>query len=98
MNIDTLYKYLKLVVPNNLKVVKREKCDAIDVGIAPESPFGFIFSDTFKIEDNLIKVITISSEVPIYISEIFKERVIQDESKYRTNEYCFKIPKELREN
>lgn len=96
MDIDTLYKYLKLVVPSNLKVIKREKGDAIDVGVNPEAPFGFIFADTFKIEDGLIKVITISSELPKYISKIFKERVICNESKYRTEVYSFKIPEELR--
>lgn len=95
MNIDTLYKYLKLVTPNKLKVVKRD--DTVDVGVDPSSRAGEVYADSFWIEDSLIKVSTVSNSLPNYIGKIFKESKPYRKRGVWRSTYTLEIPSELRE-
>lgn len=95
MDINALYKYLKLVTPNDLKVVKRD--DTVDVGVDPSSMYGEAYADSFWIEDNLIKVSTIAKPLPKYIGKIFKKLKPYRKSGVWRSTYAFEIPNELRE-
>lgn len=93
MNIDTLYDYLKLTVPNTFNVINRG--NGIEVGVRAGTLYGSASSDYFYIDNNLIKFSTVSDEVPDYIPRIFRGTIIQLESNVWRKVYAFDIPKDL---
>lgn len=96
MNIDTLYDYLKLTVPNTFGVINRG--DGIEVGVRAGTLYGSSSSEYFYIEGNFINFSTISDEVPKYITQIFRgvtPHKLDTESNGWRKVYAFKIPKDL---
>ena len=98
MNIDTLYDYLKLTVPNTFNVLKHG--GGIEVGVLAGTLYGSSCSDYFWIdnEDNLIKFNTVSDGVPDYIPKIFGGVTpynIPNISTMWRKVYAFEIPKDL---
>lgn len=95
MNIDTLYKYLKLVVPSDLMVEKREF--GIHVGVDLNSRYGSVYSDSYSIRDNYIVLFTLKNTIPKYAQRIFGKPALIDHS-YLNYFFFFNIPKELKED
>lgn len=93
MNIDTLYKYLKLVVPSDLK---------IDMGsdfITVSKSFGSMYVlDIYYLSSKGGYVIlsAINYDLNKYARKIFG-KPLSKETFSTYNEYYFNIPKELRE-
>lgn len=96
MNIDTLYDYLKLTVPNTFGVINRG--NGIEVGVRAGTLYGSYSSEYFCISGNLIKFSTILDEVPDYITKAFGGVIphkLDTESNGWRKVYAFKIPKDL---
>lgn len=97
MNIDTLFEYLKLTVPNTFNVLKHGS--GIEVGVRAGTLYGSISSDCFWIsDDNLIKLSTTSDGLPEYVLQIFREITtykVTNESTAWRKVYAFEIPKDL---
>lgn len=96
MNIDTLYDYLKLTVPNTFNVVRQGS--GIEVGVRAGTLYGAVSSDFFWIDDNLIKFNTISDGVPGYIPKIFggvTPQLMPNINTMWRKIYSFGIPKDL---
>lgn len=94
MNNDDLYNYLKLLIPNDLKIEKKEF--GVNVGVDLSSRYGFAFADSYRIENNYI-VLSRLGRLPDYASKIFGK------PKFKTNDYVvtdyyFEIPEELKED
>lgn len=91
MNIDTLYKYLKLVVPNDLK---------IDMGsdfITVSKSFGSMYVlDIYYLKGKYIVLSAMNYDLNKYVRRIFG-KPLSKEAFSTYNEYYFNIPKELRE-
>lgn len=93
MNIDTLYKYLKLVVPSDLKV---------DMGkdfITVSKSFGSMYVlDIYYLSSKGEYVIlsAINYDLNKYARKIFG-KPLSKETFSTYNEYYFNIPKELRD-
>lgn len=94
MDLDTLYKYLKLVVPSDLMVEKREF--GINVGVDLNSRYGTAYSDSYSIRDNYIVLFTLRNTIPKYAQRIFGKSALIDRS-YLNYFFFFNIPKELRD-
>lgn len=94
MDLDTLYKYLKLVVPSDLMVEKREF--GINVGVDLNSRYGTAYSDSYSIRDNYIVLFTLRNTIPEYAQRIFGKPALIDHS-YLNYFFFFNIPKELRD-
>lgn len=95
MDLDTLYKYLKLVVPSDLMVEKREF--GIHVGVDLNSRYGTAYSDSYSIRDNYIVLFTLRNTIPKYAQKIFGRPALIDYS-YLNYFFFFNIPKELKED
>lgn len=78
MDLDTLYKYLKLVVPSDLMVEKREF--GINVGVDLNSRYGTAYSDSYSIRGNYIVLFTLKNTIPKYAQRIFGKPVLIDRS------------------
>lgn len=94
MDLDTLYKYLKLVVPSDLMVEKKEF--GINVGVDLNSRYGTAYSDSYSIKDNYIVLSTLRNTIPKYAQKIFGRPALIDHS-YLIYYFFFNIPKELRD-
>ena len=92
MNIDTLYKYLKLVVPNDLK---------IDMGrefITVSKSFGSMYVlDIYYLKGEYVILSAMNYDLNKYARRIFG-KPLSKETFSTYNEYYFNIPKELRED
>lgn len=91
MNIDTLYKYLKLVVPSDFKV---------DMGkdfITVVRSFGGMYVvDLYYLKGEYVILSAMNYDLNKYARKIFGKPLSKEEfSTY--NEYYFNIPKELRD-
>ena len=96
MNLDTLYDYLKLTVPNTFGVIKRG--NVIEVGVKAGTLYGASSSEYFYIKGNFIKFSTVLDEVPEYITQIFRgitPHIQKNESDVWRKVYAFEIPKDL---
>lgn len=91
MNIDTLYKYLKLVVPNDHKV---------DMGkefITVSKSFGGMYVlDIYYLKGEYVILSAMNYDLNKYARRIFG-KPLSKETFSTYNEYYFNIPKELRE-
>ena len=96
MNLDTLYDYLKLTVPNTFGVI--DHGNGIEVGVKAGTLYGSSSSDYFWVDDNYIKFSTVSDGVPDYIFKAFRgitpHKIIMESSVWRTR-YAFEIPEGL---
>lgn len=91
MNIDTLYKYLKLVVPNDLKVDMGEEF------ITVSKSFGSMYVlDIYYLKGKYIVLSAMNYDLNKYARRIFG-KPLSKEAFSTYNEYYFNIPKELRE-
>ena len=92
MNIDTLYKYLKLLVPSDLKV---------DMGkdfITVSKSFGGMYVlDIYYLKGEYVILSAMNYDLNKYARRIFG-KPLSKETFSTYNEYYFNIPKELRED
>lgn len=89
MNLETLYDYLKLLVPNTLKVDKGS--DFITVS----RPFGSMYVlDVYYLKGEFIVLSAMNYELNKYAKVIFGKPV-DKETGSTYNEYFFKIPEGL---
>lgn len=91
MNIDTLYKYLKLVIPSDLK---------IDMGrdfITVSKSFGSMYVlDVYYLKGEYVILSAMNYDLNKYARKIFG-KPLSKEAFSTYNEYYFNIPKELKE-
>lgn len=91
MNIDTLYKYLKLVVPSDLKV------DLGNEFITVSKSFGSMYVlDIYYLKGEYVILSAMNYDLNKYARKIFG-KPLSKETFSTYNEYYFNIPKELRE-
>lgn len=91
MNIDTLYKYLKLVIPSDLKIDIRR--DIITVS----KSFGSMYVlDIYYLKGEYIVLSAMDYDLNKYARKIFG-KPLSKETFSTYNEYYFNIPKELKE-
>lgn len=96
MDLDTLYKYLKLVVPNEFKVVRKEF--GINVGVGDVNTiYGAVFSDSYSIRNNYIVLSRLNNNIPEYAQRIFGKPALINHG-YLAYYTFFNIPEELRED
>lgn len=92
MNIDTLYKYLKLVVPSDLKV------DLGNEFITVSKSFGSMYVlDIYYLKGEYVILSAMNYDLNKYARKIFG-KPLSKETFSTYNEYYFNIPKELRED
>lgn len=91
MNIDTLYKYLKLVVPSDCKVDMEE--EFITVSKSFDSMYDL---DIYYIKGEYVILSAMNYDLNKYARKIFG-KPLSKEAFSTYNEYYFNIPKELEE-
>lgn len=96
MDLDTLYKYLKLVVPNDFNVIKKEyhinvsrKTTLIDLEYA--------LSDSYIVSNNYILLTRLDNTIPEYAQRIFGKPAFINHG-YLAYYTFFNIPEELKED
>lgn len=95
MDMDTLYKYLKLVIPSDLKIEKKEF--GINVGVDLNTRYGTAYADNYSIRNNYIVLSRLNNTIPEYAQRIFGRPALIDHS-YLAYYFFFNIPKELKED
>lgn len=94
MDIDTLYKYLKLVIPSDLKIERKEF--GVNVGTNLNTRYGSIYADSYSIRNNYIVLSRLINTIPEYAQKIFGKPVSIERS-YLAYYILFNIPEELRD-
>lgn len=92
MNIDTLYKYLKLVVPNDHKVDMGEEFITVSKSFG-----GMYVLDIYYLKGEYIILSAMNYDLNKYARRIFG-KPLSKETFSTYNEYYFNIPKELKED
>lgn len=96
MNIDTLYKYLKLVIPSDLYVTRKED-DSINVSASSNrGRYESVFADTYTIQNDFIVLSRFGNTIPEYAKKIFGNPALINQGYLATYTF-FNIPKELRD-
>lgn len=95
MDMNTLYKYLKLVIPNEFKVVKQEYSINVSNRLN-RNTLAYAFSDSYFLKDNYIVLSRLTKDIPEYAQKIFGKPVSINRS-YLAHYMLFNIPEELRD-
>lgn len=91
MNIDTLYKYLKLIIPSDFKVDRGTNFITVSKSFS-----SMYVVDVYCLEGKYIVISAMNYELSKYARKIFG-KPLRKETLSTHNEYYFNIPKELKE-
>lgn len=92
--MDTLYKYLKLVVPSDFNVIKKEYY--INVSKKTALMIEYALSDSYIIKNNYICLTRVDNSIPEYAQKIFGRPALINHG-YLAYYTFFNIPEELRD-
>lgn len=96
MDLDTLYKYLKLVVPNDFNVIKKE----YHINVSKETTLidlEYALSDSYIVSNNYILLTRLDNTIPEYAQRIFGRPALINHG-YLAYYTFFNIPEELKED